>query len=141
MISESAVAKKIAGGTDCGAAAYHQRRHECKMGQLGSRHLISDDRPPPSAAAPDPVATTNAWNDEDGFEHLMQFAREVFVDTQIAAQIAARALSEVDAVVQYRPQHAICESVIVFLMVLFGEIERDVGARRSGSPKAAVRSN
>ena len=36
-------------------------------------------------------------------EHLVQLAREVIIDTQIAAQIPARELGKIDAVVQDRP--------------------------------------
>ena len=36
-------------------------------------------------------------------EHLVQPAREVIIDPQIATQIAARELGEIDAVVQDRP--------------------------------------
>jgi hypothetical protein len=36
-------------------------------------------------------------------EHLVQLAREVIIDTQIAAQIPARELGQIDAVVQDRP--------------------------------------
>jgi hypothetical protein len=60
-------------------------------------------------------------------EHIVQLAREVIIDTQIAAQIAARELGKVNAVVQDRPQHAIGEAVVVFLVVLLREIERDIG--------------
>ena len=36
-------------------------------------------------------------------EHLVQLAREVIIDTQITAQIPARELGEIDAVMQDRP--------------------------------------
>ena len=60
-------------------------------------------------------------------EHLVQLAREMIVDPQIAAQIAARELGEIDAIVQDRPQHTIGEAVVVFLVVLPGEVDGDVG--------------
>jgi len=60
-------------------------------------------------------------------EHIVQFAREVIIDSQIAAQIATRELGKVNAVVQDRPQHAIGEAVVVFLVVLFRKIECNVG--------------
>jgi hypothetical protein len=36
-------------------------------------------------------------------EHLVQLAREVIIDTQITAQIPARELGEIDAIMQDRP--------------------------------------
>jgi hypothetical protein len=66
-------------------------------------------------------------NDVIRGKDLVQLSREVVIDTQIAAQIPARELGEVDTVVQYRPEYAIGEAIVVFVVIFSGEIERDVG--------------
>ena len=60
-------------------------------------------------------------------QDFVQFAREMIIDTQITTQIPARELGEINSIMQDRPEHAIREAIVVFAVVLFGEIERDVG--------------
>src|SRR3954452_4056770 len=57
-----------------------------------------------------------------GPNDLVQFVGEMLVDTQIAGEIAARKLGEIEAVVQNRPEHAVGEAVVVFLVILLAEI-------------------
>src|SRR5215831_20065457 len=49
------------------------------------------------------------------------------VDTAIAAEIAARKLRQIEPVVQDRPQHAIGEAVVIFLIVGLDQVGDDVG--------------
>ena len=44
---------------------------------------------------------------------------EKLVDAEIATEIAARELGEVEAIMQNRPQHAVREAVVEFLVVVF----------------------
>src|SRR5215813_234092 len=60
-------------------------------------------------------------------ENLVQLTRKIVVDAQIATEIAAREFGEVNAVVKNRPEHAVSKAAIVFLVILSGEIDRDVG--------------
>src|SRR5262249_34906358 len=60
-------------------------------------------------------------------QHLVDLVREIVVDTQVAGQIATGEFGKVDAVVQDRPQHPVGEAVVVFLVILLGEIGNDVG--------------
>ena len=50
----------------------------------------------------------------------------MIVDTQITTQVSPRELGKIDSIMQDRPEHPIREAVVVFAVVLFGEIERDV---------------
>src|ERR1700729_3192668 len=50
----------------------------------------------------------------------------MIVDTQITTQVSPRELGKIDSIMQDRPEHPIREAVIVFPVVLFGEIECDV---------------
>ena len=59
-------------------------------------------------------------------DYLLELGREVLIDPEVAAQIAARELSEVEPVVQDRPQHTIGEAVVVFLKIIAGEIGDDI---------------
>ena len=59
-------------------------------------------------------------------DHLFQFGGEVLVDAEIAAQIAAREFREIKPVMQDRPQHAIGEAVVIFLIVVVREIGDDI---------------
>src|SRR5262249_57880413 len=56
------------------------------------------------------------------FEDFFEFGREMIVDPEIPAKVAARKLGEVQPVMQDRPQHSVGETVIVFLIVMFGEV-------------------
>ena len=59
-----------------------------------------------------------------GREQLLQIAREEFVDAEIAAEIAAREFGEIEPVMQDRPQHAVGEAVVEFLVVVLAQIDR-----------------
>src|ERR1700745_698399 len=48
---------------------------------------------------------------------------EILVDADIAAKVTPRELGEVEPIVQNRPQHAVCESVVEFLIVILAQIE------------------
>jgi hypothetical protein len=50
----------------------------------------------------------------------------MIVDTQITTQVSPRELGKIDSIMQDRPEHPIREAVVVFAVVLFGEIECDV---------------
>ena len=51
---------------------------------------------------------------------------EMPVHPEIAGQVAAGELGQVDPVMQDRPQHAIGEAVVIFLVVLLGQIGDDI---------------
>src|SRR5262245_7026778 len=59
-------------------------------------------------------------------EDVVQLTGEEVVDAQIAAQIATGEFCAVDLVVENRPQHAIGEAVVVFLVIFLGEVADDV---------------
>ena len=61
------------------------------------------------------------WPDD-----FVQLAGKIIIDTQIAAKIAAREFGQVNTVVKNRPKYAVSEAAIVLLMILSGEIDRDV---------------
>ena len=50
----------------------------------------------------------------------------MFVDAEIAAEIAAREFRKIEPVMQDRPQHAVGEAVVVFLVVVFGKVGDDI---------------
>ena len=62
------------------------------------------------------------WPDD-----FVQLAGKIIIDTQIAAKIAAREFGQVDTVVKNRPKYAVSKAAIVLLMILSGEVDRDVG--------------
>ena len=62
-----------------------------------------------------------------GLQQLFQIAGEIFVDAEIAGEIAAREFREIEPVMQDRPQHAVGEAVVVFLVVVLAQIDGDVG--------------
>src|SRR5262249_37515672 len=77
-------------------------------------------------------------------EDLVQLTRKIVVDAQIATEIAPREFGEVNAVVKNRPEDAVSKAAIVFLVILSGEIDRDVGDVLINSPLCcdrAVRGN
>ena len=61
-----------------------------------------------------------------GLQQLVQLVCEMHIDPQVAAEVAAREFGEVEPVVQDRPQHAVGEAVVVFLVVLLGEVGHHV---------------
>ena len=52
---------------------------------------------------------------------------EEFVDAKIAAEIAAREFGKVEPVMQDRPQHAVGEAVVEFLVVFLAQIDGGIG--------------
>ena len=73
-------------------------------------------------------------------EDLVQLTRKIVVDAQIATEIAAREFGEVDTVVKNRPEDAVSKAAIVFLVILSGEIDRDVGDVLINSPLCCDRA-
>ena len=58
-------------------------------------------------------------------QDLGQLVGEVPVDAEIAGEVAAVELGEIDPVVQDRPQHPVGEAVVIFLVVLLGQVGDD----------------
>jgi hypothetical protein len=54
-------------------------------------------------------------------EDLRKLAGEVAVHSEIAGEVAAGELGQIDAIMQDRPQHPVGEAVVVFLIVLLGQ--------------------
>src|SRR5262249_49851307 len=67
-------------------------------------------------------------DDVVGLHDLRQLFGEVPVDTEIAGEVAAAELGQVDTVVQHRPQNTVGKAVVIFLVVLLGEIGDDVSS-------------
>ena len=61
-----------------------------------------------------------------GLQQLLEFVGEEFVDAEITAEIAAREFGEVKPVMQDRPQHAVGEAVVEFLVVVLAQIDGGV---------------
>ena len=59
-------------------------------------------------------------------DDFFEFGREMIVDAEISAEVTARKLGEVQPIMQNRPQHPIGETVIVLLIIVFGEVGNDV---------------
>src|SRR2546427_9386923 len=59
-------------------------------------------------------------------DNFFEFGRKVIVDPEISGEVAPRKLGEVQSIMQNRPQHPIGEPVIVFLIIMFGQIGDDV---------------
>ena len=59
-------------------------------------------------------------------DDLLELGGEVLVDAKVAAQIAAREFRKVEPVVQDRPQHAIGETVVIFLKIVAREVGDDI---------------
>src|SRR5262249_23800380 len=55
-------------------------------------------------------------------DDFLKFDREVIIDPEIPAEVPTRKLSKIEPIMQYRPQHPIGETVIVFLKLVFSEI-------------------
>ena len=60
------------------------------------------------------------------FDDFLEFCRKMIIDPEIPAEIPKRKLGKVKPIMQYRPQHPIGEPVIVFLIVVLGQICDDV---------------
>ena len=61
-----------------------------------------------------------------GLSSASQAFGEKFVDAEIAAEIAAREFGKVEPVMQNRPQHAVGEAVVEFLVVVLAQIDGGV---------------
>jgi hypothetical protein len=61
-----------------------------------------------------------------GLQNLVQFGREALVDPHIAAEIAAREFRKIQPIMQNRPEHSVGVPVVIFLVVLFGEVGQHV---------------
>ena len=59
-------------------------------------------------------------------DDFLKLGRKVIVDPEIPAEVPERKLGEVEPIVQYRPQHPIGETVIVFLIIMLSQIGDDV---------------
>jgi len=59
-------------------------------------------------------------------DDLFQLVGEVLIHPEIAAEIPARELGKIQPVMQYRPQHAIGETIVVFLIIFVRQIGDDV---------------
>ena len=56
-----------------------------------------------------------------GLQDFGELGGEMPVYAEIAAEVATSELGQVDAIMQDRPQHAVGEPVVVFLIVLLGQ--------------------
>ena len=50
-------------------------------------------------------------------DDVRQFAGDMAVHSKIACKVATRELREIDAIMQNGPQHAVCKTVVIFLVV------------------------
>ena len=66
-------------------------------------------------------------DDVVGPQDVVELVGEIFVDPDVAGQIAAQIFGKVESVVQQRPERPIGEAVVVLLVVGAGEIGGDVG--------------
>ena len=62
-----------------------------------------------------------------GFDDLFELGREMIVHPHISGEIAPCELREVQPEMQDRPQHPVGEAVVVFLVVVLGQIGDHVG--------------
>ena len=62
-----------------------------------------------------------------GFDDLFEFGRKMFVRPHVSGEIAPRELGEIEPEMQNRPQHPVGEAVVVFLIVLLGEVGDHIG--------------
>ncbi len=62
-----------------------------------------------------------------GTQQLLEILGEEFVDAEITAEIAPREFGEIEPVMQNRPQHAVGEAVVEFLVVILAQIDGGVG--------------
>ena len=60
-----------------------------------------------------------------GLEDLRQLGREMLVHPEITCEVAPIELGQIDAIVQHRPQHPVGEAIVIFLIVLLGEVGHD----------------
>src|SRR5262249_25855857 len=59
-------------------------------------------------------------------EDLFEFGGEMIVDPEIATEVAARKLRQVQPVMENRPQHPIGEAVIILLIIMFRQVGDNV---------------
>src|SRR5690606_30723491 len=60
-------------------------------------------------------------------QNLVQFIGEMLVDAQIAAEVTAREFRKIEPVMQDRPQHAVGEAVVIFVVIFLRQIGDDIG--------------
>ena len=58
-----------------------------------------------------------------GPQQFFRCVGEILVDAKIAAKVAAREFGKVEPIMQDRPQHAVGETVVEFLVVVLGQID------------------
>ena len=136
------VANEIA-GVAVGLEAHHvvlqQQRDELLVVGQASHHLRRRHRNVEKEADPVGVAAASQRvGDRNqvivvhpdqvvGLDDPLELGREMIVHPHVAGEVAPRELGEVEAEVEDRPQHAIGEAVVIFLVVLDREIGHDVG--------------
>ena len=49
----------------------------------------------------------------------------MLVHPEITCEVASIELGQIDAIMQHRPQHPVGEAIIIFLIVLLGEVGHD----------------
>src|SRR5215472_11370233 len=57
-----------------------------------------------------------------GLQQLFQMGSEILIDADIPTKVAPRKFGKVEPIMQNRPQHAIGESIVEFLIVILAEI-------------------
>ena len=107
-----------------GQARHHLRRRH--------RNVEEEADPVGMAAASQRVGNRNQViivhpDEVVGLDDPLELGREMIVHPHVAGEIAPRELGEVEAEVQDRPQHAIGEAVVVFLVILDRKIGHDIG--------------
>jgi len=55
-------------------------------------------------------------------DYFFELGREMIIDPEISAEIPTRELSEIKPVMQNRPQHTVGEAVVIFLVVVVGQV-------------------
>ena len=142
LILGDEVANEISGialGLEADHVVLQQQRDELLVVGQGRQHLRRRHRDMKEEA--DPVgmaAAAQRVRDRDevivmdpdqvvGFDDLFEFGREMIVHPHVSGEIAPRELGEIEPEMQDRPQHPVGEAVVVFLVVLLGEIGDHIG--------------
>src|SRR6476661_1885557 len=66
-------------------------------------------------------------HDVVGPQQRLKMSCEILVDAEIAAEVATGEFGEFEPIVEDRPQHTVCETIVEFLVVIFAEIDGGVG--------------
>jgi hypothetical protein len=61
-----------------------------------------------------------------GLKKLVQFRGEDLVDPHIAAEITTGEFRQIQPVMENRPQHSVGVSIVIFLIVLFNQIDQHI---------------